>query len=204
MTNVFLLERDATVDWVLNLTRVVTLNNIDYPAVVSCHTLARIAMLDKLIKYFVYETKGHITKKQLIKFLYLADLYSVKWTGMQLTKLDWYYYHYGPWNEDIDVALNQIGSQEIIQVPQGNTTLLKLGAEAGNTENLELPLSLKLMLDNIRREWAGSGQDKLNRLLDYVYNTEPMVKVKDTHKPEEKVKLNLMTERKKLISELES
>ncbi|MEY3256569.1 MAG: hypothetical protein RLZZ29_1704, partial [Cyanobacteriota bacterium] len=27
-------------------------------------------MLDKLIKYFVYATKGYITKTQLIKFLY--------------------------------------------------------------------------------------------------------------------------------------
>lgn len=34
-------------------------------------------MLDLLIKYFVYQTKGHITKTQLVKFLYLADLYSV-------------------------------------------------------------------------------------------------------------------------------
>lgn len=47
------------------------------------------------------------------------------------------------------------------------------------------------MLDNIRREWAGSGSDKINQLLDYVYETAPMVAVKATHTPEEKVKLNL-------------
>ena len=30
----------------------------------------------------------------------------------------------------------------------------------------------------------------------------PMLAVKDTHKPEEKIKLNLLVEREKLISEL--
>jgi Protein of unknown function (DUF4065) len=161
-------------------------------------------MLDILIKYFVYATKGHITKTQLIKFLYLADLYSVKWTGKQLTQLDWCYYHYGPWHEDIDVALHQMNGKEInINLePQGNVTLIQLGSKASDINDLQLPVSLKLMLDNIRREWAGSGQDKLNQLLEYVYNTAPMLEVKDTHKPEEKVKLNLYSEREKLISEL--
>lgn len=160
-------------------------------------------MLNKLIKYFVYETKGHITKTQVIKFLYLADLYSVKWTGKQLTELDWYYYRYGPWSEDIDAALNQMNGKEIIQEAQENTILIRLGAEAGLTEDLELPLGLKLMLDNIRREWAGAGENKIKQLLDYVYSTAPMLEVKDTYQPEEKVKLNLQKEREKLISELE-
>ncbi|MFN6519164.1 MAG: type II toxin-antitoxin system antitoxin SocA domain-containing protein [Nostoc sp. CreGUA01] len=159
-------------------------------------------MLEQLIKYFVYETKGYITKTQLIKFLYLADIYSVKWTQKQLTDLDWCYYYYGPWNENIDAALNQMNGKEIIQESQGDTILLKLGPKAGNVDDLELPLSLKLVLDNIRREWAGAGQDKLSQLLEHVYNTAPMLEVKDTHKPEEKVKLNLQAERDRLIKEL--
>lgn len=159
-------------------------------------------MLDKLIKYFVYATKGYVTTTQLIKFLYLADLYSVKWTGKQLTELDWCYYRFGPWNQDIDTALTQMNGKEIIQESQGDTVLIKLGAEATNVEDLQLPLSLRLILDNIRREWAGPGQEKFKALLEYVYSTAPMLAVKDTHQPEEKVKLNLLAEREKLISEL--
>lgn len=159
-------------------------------------------MLDKLIKYFVYATKGYITKTQLIKFLYLADLYSVKWTGQQLTELDWCYYNFGPWNQDIDTALKQMNGKEIIQESQGDTVFIKLGADATKVEDLQLPLSLRLVLDNIRREWAGAGQEKLKALLEYVYSTAPMLAVKDTHKPEEKIKLNLLVEREKLISEL--
>lgn len=157
-------------------------------------------MLEKLIKYFVYETKGHITKTQLVKFLYLADLYSVKWTGEPWTQLDWYYYNHGPWHEDIDETLNQMNGKEILKTLEGQTILIQLGDEAGQTEDLELPQSLMLILDNIRREWAGS--EKLDQLLNYVYQTASMLAVKDTHKPEEKVKLNLQMEREKLNEEL--
>jgi Protein of unknown function (DUF4065) len=159
-------------------------------------------MLDRLIKYFVYATKGHITRIQIIRFLYLADLYAVKWTGNQLTELDWYYYHFGPWHEDIDVALDKMNGKEISIETEGMTTLIRLGANAENLDSLQLPLSLKLVLDNIRREWAGSGQDKMKQLLDYVYTTAPMLAVKDKHQPTEKVRLNLQVEREKLISEL--
>lgn len=157
-------------------------------------------MLDKLIKYFVYATKGHITKTQLIKFLYLADLYSVKWTGNQLTELDWCYYHFGPWHEDIDTALNKMNGKEVAIEQEGNTTLIRLGVQASHVNDLQLPVSLKLVLDNIRREWAGS--EKLQQLLEYVYNTAPMLEVKEKHQNQEKVRLNLQAEREKLISEL--
>ncbi len=159
-------------------------------------------MLENLIKYFVYETKGYITKIQLVKFLYLADLYSVKWTGKQLTELDWYFYNHGPWHEDIDMALERMNGKEIFQESEGQVKFIRLGAESGKTEDLNLPKSLMFMLDNIRREWAGSGSDKLNQLLDYVYQTAPMVAVIDTHKPEEKVRLNLQKEKEKLEEEL--
>ncbi len=157
-------------------------------------------MLDKLIKYFVYATKGYITKTQLIKFLYLADLYSVKWTGKQLTALDWCYYQFGPWNEGIDAALNEMNGKEIIQESQYNATYIRPVNQAAQADDLDIPISIKFVLDNIRREWAGS--DKLNQLLDYVYSTAPMVEAQNTHRPEEKARLNLQAEREKLVSEL--
>ena len=136
----------------------------------------------------------------LIKFLYLADLYSVKWTGKQLTDLDWCYYQFRPWNEGIDTALNQMNGKEIIQESQENATYIRPVNEAAKIDDLQIPLSIKFVLDNIRREWAGA--DKLNQLLEYVYSTAPMLEAKNTHRSEEKVKLNLQAEREKLVVEL--
>ena len=154
-------------------------------------------MLDKLIKYFVYATKGHISKIQLICFLYLADLYSVKWTGKQLTELDWYYYRNSLGNQDINTALDNMNGKEINLETEYNTTFVKLGSKAGNIDDLKLPTSLKLILDNIRREWSASRRDKIKELLDYIYTTAPMMEIKDKYKPEEKVTLDLQLEREK-------
>ncbi|WP_013322747.1 hypothetical protein [Gloeothece verrucosa] len=71
-------------------------------------------------------------------------------------------------------------------------------------------MSLELMLDNIRREWSGSGQDTIEQLLNYVYSTAPMIEVKDNRRelvrspnqPNEKIRLNLQKEREKLMDEL--
>lgn len=157
-------------------------------------------MLEKLIKYFVYATKGNITETQLIKFLYLADLYAVKWTGNQLTELDWYYYNFCLWHEDIDTVLSRMNGKEVAIEREGNETLIKLGVQASNVDNLQLPMSIKLVLDNIRKEWA--GYEKLPQLLNNVYNTAPMLEVREKCQSGEKVRLNLLAEREKLMSEL--
>ena len=159
-------------------------------------------MLETLVKYFTYATKGHLSKIQLIRFLYLADLYSVKRTRKQLTKLDWYYYHLGPWDDNINNVLDKMDGKEISLETEYNTTFIKLGDKPGNIDDLKLPTSLKLILDNIRREWSGSGQNKIKELFDYICSTAPMVEVIEKSKPEEKVKLNLELVREKLIKEL--
>ena len=156
-------------------------------------------MLEQLILYFVCKTKGHITKTQLVKFLYLADLYSVKWTGKQLTELDWCYYLRGPWNQDIDAALDRM---EVLYVqPDGDASLITAKDESLYSAEFDFSEGLKLMLDNIRKEWAGSG-NKLQELLSYVYETAPMVEAQKKHTPEDKAPLDLQLEREKLLAEL--
>lgn len=159
------------------------------------------SMLENLILYFVYQTNGHITKTQLVKFLYLADLYSVKWTGKQLTDLDWYFYNHGPWHEDIDAALTHLSGQ-IVQKSEGKATLIQIGAKQIDLHSLEISQGLRLILDNIRREWAGSAPGKIDRLLEYVYSTKPMLAVKDAYQRSDKARLNLALERESLIEEL--
>lgn len=157
-------------------------------------------MLEKLILYFVIRTKGHITKTQLVKFLYLADLYSVKWTGQQLTDLEWCYYKHGPWNEEIDAALRLMES--IILECQGDATLVKLREDGSTVKDIHLSDGLELMLENIRKEWAGAGNGKFDELIKYVYSTAPMVEAKRQSSSQDKAPLNLQLERDKLLAEI--
>lgn len=159
-----------------------------------------ITMLDQLIKYFVYETKGYITKTQLVKFIYLADLYAVKWTGKQLTDLDWCYYLYGPWNEDINKTLDRMEGVDVVQETMNDTIYIKPISLEAMGKSFEFPTGLQLMLNNIKREWA--GPNKLDKLLDYVYSTAPMAEVRNNHDPEKKIRLDLSKEREKLLCEL--
>jgi hypothetical protein len=158
-------------------------------------------MLEDLILYFVSKTSGFITKTQLVKFLYLSDLYSVKWTGKQLTQLDWYYYHYGPWDEEIDSALKRLEGK-VVQKPEGKTVFIQINDELPEVDDFKFSEGLRLMLENIRKEWAGVTSDKIESLLSYVYSTAPMVAAKKDHTPEDKVRLNLQLEREKMIEEL--
>lgn len=175
------------------------------------------SLTTKVILFFVLRTKGHITKTQLVKFLYLADLYAVKWLGKQITDLKWVYYYFGPWEDDIQADLermdgreinlsNQFSEREIDRSnQQAEIVLIQLGPNAPFEDELKLPESMKLMLDNIRREWAGSGTENIDRLLKYVYDTAPMKDVLSQGcSPEEKRSLDLLKEREKLLNELES
>jgi hypothetical protein len=158
-------------------------------------------MLEKLILYFVCKSKGFITKTQLIKFLYLADLYAVKWTEKQLTNLDWRYYLYGPWNDETDQALKSLYERGFLgEYKKNQSIFIEPREHCPSLESLDLSQGLELMLRNIRKEWIGA--DKLDQLLEYVYQTEPMLEAKKHHHPEEKARLNLQLEYKKLVSEL--
>lgn len=162
------------------------------------------SMTTKLILFFVLRTKGNIIKTQLIKFLYLADLYAIKWLGKQITDLEWVYYHHGPWESDIQAELERMNGGEIAQYKLASgAVLIQLGPNAPSIVDLELPESMKFMLDNIRREWAGSGSENLNSLLQYVYNTAPMKDVLSRGcLPEEQQPLDLFKEKEKLLQEL--
>lgn len=157
--------------------------------------------LENLILYFVIKTRGFITKIQLVKFLYLADLYSVKWTGKQLTELDWYYYNHGPWHDEIDAALTRLEGN-IHQRKEGKAILIQPDDQLDDSTSFEFSEGLCLMLDNIRREWAGSSSEKIESLLEYVYSTAPMLVAKENHQPQERARLNLLLEREKLVEEL--
>lgn len=162
------------------------------------------SMTAKLILFFVIRTKGHITKTQLVKFLYLADFYSTKWSGKQITNLNWYFYNHGPWEQDIQNCLDEMDGKQVKQtLGYEGAILIKPGSEIPDESELELPESMKFVLDNIRREWAGSGRENFQRLMDYVYETAPMKDVLQRgFIADDKEPLNLNLATKQLQNEL--
>jgi Protein of unknown function (DUF4065) len=164
--------------------------------------LEHLSMTAKLILFFVLKTKGNITKTQLVKFLYLADLYSVKWLGRQITDLKWIRYLYGPYEEAIDRTLELMNGQqvEIENDSSKNYIIIRMGSTMPSIESLELPVMMQMLLDNIRYEWMGQSTKEL---LDFVYGTSPMVEaIEQNIDPEEKKPLDLFREQEKLHQEL--
>ncbi len=161
-----------------------------------------LSMTAKLILFFVLKTKGNITKTQLVKFLYLADLYSVKWLGKQITDLKWIRYHYGPYEEEIDRILGLMDGMEI-KLDNGDGkkyVVVRIGDLAPSIESLELSPMMEMMLDNIRHQWMAKP---LKELLDFVYSTSPMVEIEEKKISAEQMHpLNLFREQEKLQQEL--
>ncbi|GGA30936.1 Panacea domain-containing protein [Psychrobacillus lasiicapitis] len=59
--------------------------------------------LKYLLRYFTlkYPYKSELSKARLTKMVYLADWFSAKRDGKQITKIDWYFDHYGPFVTDV-------------------------------------------------------------------------------------------------------
>ena len=156
-------------------------------------------MLLKLIRFFVGASKGHITKTQLVHFLYLADLYAVKWTTQPLTELDWILFKHGPYSHNIEKALGRLAAfGEISYQAEGKAQLIMPAAafeEAG-----EFDRSLWLMLENIRSPWIGAP---LADLQEYVRSTAPMAAASN-HAPEDQYPLELVLEYQRTRERLHS
>jgi len=166
------------------------------------------SMLEKLVLYFIFKTKGYITKTQLVKFIYLTDLYSHKWDCIQLTDVNWQFYKYGPWTEEIDNALKKLSKEKYFLLSgslletEEDIHFVKLSKQDFNFGDLNFPIKLRLNLENIHREWAGLKKEKIKELLNYVYVTAPMIEIKTKHTWEDKASLDLSLERSQLLQEL--
>lgn len=115
-------------------------------------------------------------KTKLVKLLYLIDVENYRLRSHKLTRLDWVFYHYGPYAFEIDQTLKQLdldipqedmltaaGHRAIVFKPSWDTDA-EFEQQASNLE--------KSVVDRVLNEW---GMEELNPILSYVYfHTEPM------------------------------
>lgn len=145
----------------------------------------------QLLNYFLFSSGRHLTREQLTNFLYLADLYAVKWTAKQLTHLDWYCY----WSKD---GYYQLYSEEL------SATLDSLLKENVKQDYRvcysQIPISIRFVLDSILQEWG--SRKKFNQLMIYINSTAPLEELGAAPRLAKKQKINLLAERARLIKEL--
>lgn len=115
----------------------------------------------------------------LVKFLYLLDVYYAEATeGNPITGVDWFFYHFGPYSEQVQSALDDCVKSGFIlkeEVEDRGFELLQLNpsAKVSSLDEMDLPFHaknrLKLAINKFRYDLPG--------LLNYVYfRTEPMEK----------------------------
>lgn len=69
-----------------------------------------------IVRYFVknYPHKSELSKTRITKMVYLADWYNALQYGEQLTKIDWYFDHYGPYVVDVFNAVKEDRNLKVV------------------------------------------------------------------------------------------
>ncbi|GKV69865.1 hypothetical protein NCCP2716_23630 [Sporosarcina sp. NCCP-2716] len=130
-----------------------------------------------ILRYFAsyYPYKSELSKARITKMVYLADWYSAKKYGKQLTKINWYFDHYGPFVSDVyeealkdkelivKKELTAFGSpKETIYLKTNSVDDLKLN----RISEKEVKILNEVIEDTKMFNWS--------EFIDYVYNTEPI------------------------------
>lgn len=136
-----------------------------------------------LIKYIVCYATDHDTKlttTQLVKYIYLADLYYARYNnGDTITKFPWAFIHYGPycsevWNSIEEAASTGLISKMTYESRFEDKDYYLFSCEDIHYEELRrlFPIVVTTELHDKIRKYA----DDTAQLLDYVYfETEPMI-----------------------------
>ena len=137
-------------------------------------------LVRRLILYLVDQLNdlgGAVSKIRIVKLLYILDLEHYRLNGETLTKLDWIYFHYGPFAFAIDTVIKQSGldmGEESFETVAGYKGFTYRSYSPQNIDGL-VDTAVRLRADRIIRHWALLDT---RDLLDYVYNdTEPMQNV---------------------------
>ncbi|WP_419892805.1 Panacea domain-containing protein [Oceanobacillus kimchii] len=143
------------------------------------------AKIKEVIYYFLinYPYKDELSKTRLTKMVYLADWESAKKYGRQITKINWYFDHYGPYVPDVyEVALKDrklainrgfsaFGSpKETIEFDEGYVDF--------SIEKVKLNLEQAEILDKVIED---TKYLNWSDFISYVYSTEP-IKFQDRYK----------------------
>lgn len=132
--------------------------------------------LRSIVRYIVknYPYPDELTKTRITKLVYLIDWENIKKSNKQITDINWYFDHYGPYVSDV---LDEADKDDCLRIEStiSNFGTLKyiVRAKVDKTEliynNLtddEISIIEKVIQDTKAFSW--------NKFIDYVYSTEPI------------------------------
>lgn len=132
--------------------------------------------LRSVMRYIVknYPYPNDLTKTRITKLVYLVDWENVKKYGNQMTSIEWYFDHYGPYVSDvldeadedknisIKSTISNFGTVKYIVKPKKDKNELTYDDLSENDMNI----INKVIKDTKDYYW--------NEFIDYVYETEPI------------------------------
>lgn len=133
--------------------------------------------LKYILRYFAlnYPYKHELSKARLTKMVYLADWFSSKNNGWQITKIKWYFDHYGPYVND--VYIDAIADKKLVVKDELTAfgtpkETIYLKNEQTNSLNLDkLTESERQILEKVIQE---TKHLNWSEFIDYVYSTYPI------------------------------
>lgn len=132
--------------------------------------------LRNIIRYIVknYPYPDDLTKTRITKLVYLIDLENVKKYGVQITNIEWFFDHYGPYVSDVLDEADEDKSISIVRDISNFGTVKYIVKPKREKDELiyeDLSENDKHIIDKVidvtkNYYW--------NEFIDYVYSTEPI------------------------------
>ena len=132
--------------------------------------------LRSVMRYIVknYPYPDDLTKTRITKLVYLIDWENVKEYGTQITNIEWFFDHYGPYVSDV---LDEADEDKTVSI---NSTISNFGTVKYivKPKNDKKELLYDDLTDNdkdiIDRVIDKTKSFYWNEFIDYVYSTEPI------------------------------
>ena len=133
--------------------------------------------IDNVLRYIVryYPFDFELTKTRLTKLIYLIDWESSLESGAQLTDIEWYFNHYGPYVSDVFDTADEDSDLRIVEkVSNFGTKKFLVESKIEKSElQFELNESERKIIDKVIDKTKSMNW---NEFIDYVYSTYPIVK----------------------------
>jgi hypothetical protein len=149
----------------------------------NAETTSTVDKIAAWICWFAARQGTGLTSIQLVKYLYLADLYRARRSeGATITGWPWAFVHFGPYCTEAVQTLERIAATGLVEAERyysrhsedGEFTVYKGAVDEPAAIDSVLSIGEMSELKKVIKKWAGDTAG----LLDYVYfDTEPMTGV---------------------------